>query len=211
MMLKRTGIPLIPAALLLCSLTVSACRPLVHVATQLENPVTPDDGFTADFQVSCGTIDISITNTNNKPIEVLWQKASIVDPDGNSWPVMHGGGRSTWSAKDFTDDDVTRIPPHSTLSDWIAPRQNVRFDDGWYIRPFIRVECGAAHCPGYESLVGKTIRLNMTLWVLGEERDFDWTFRITKAVESVRGARPTDPDLSTERPRVVGDATIHVE
>lgn len=68
--------PVRVAAPLLCSLGASVCRPPVHIATQLEDPdiVRPAAGFTADFCVSSGAIDISSKIESSEPKEVLWQK-----------------------------------------------------------------------------------------------------------------------------------------
>lgn len=188
------------ATFLLLGVALSACGRMVHIATQLQNPdlVQPDDGFTATFKVGTRVIEISIENTSSEPIEVIWQKSSIVDTNGDSWDVMRSGGRGAWAARDFTGEDITRIPPHSTMKEWVAPRDKVTLDGNWSIRPYIPVECGPARCTGYKELVGKTVRLNMTLRLHGQDRDFDWRFLITRAVDSVRGVRPKDPDFSTE-------------
>lgn len=182
-------------ATFLCGFLASACAPRVHLATVLENPdvVTSDDGFTVTFWVQMDAIDVSIANVSSEPIEVIWQKASIVDTAGNAWDVMRGGGRGALAARDLTGDDISLIPPRAMMHESISPRRMVTYSNGWVRQPFLPIRCGRGRCTIDGDLVGQTVRLNLTLLLRGKERTFDWRFFITKAVKSIRGTRPKDP------------------
>jgi hypothetical protein len=91
----------------------------------------------------------------------------------------------------------TRLGPYATLDDFLVSTRCVTFApvSGWEVVPLLPVECGPVKCLGYHELVGKTVHLRLAFDVDGTERDFAWTLRITRTVKSVRGARPSDPDL----------------
>ena len=179
-------------------LTFAGCGPMVHVATEHEcsGCTEINDRVTIALQLRVDALGISITNLGDTAIDVLWDRAVLVDVDGNASAVVHGDPGEAWAAADASGD-VSRIPPHSTLDDFVIPIRDVTFDprEGWFVGPLLPVECGPIRCLGYHELVGKTLRLTLALQVEGGERVVEWTLRITDAVKSVRGARPSDPNL----------------
>lgn len=190
------------AAILCCALFAAACAPRVHIATQLEppDPAIPEIGITADLRVSPDSIAMTLTNVGSQPIEVLWEKTVMVDPAGHPWAVDHGSGRGTFAVLTFTGDDVSTLAPGDTLREVIRPRGRADVTATAEVAPFTPIECGPVRCSGHETLLDKTVKLEMTVRRAGVERQLDWRFRITRVVTSVRGDRPTAPDLN---PRIV--------
>ncbi len=171
---------------------------MVHVATEREGSggAGPDDQVAVDLRLRTDVIEMTISNRGETPVDVLWDKASLVDTEGNTSGVVHSGAEGDWTTPD-RPGDVSRIGPHATLTDFIVPTRSVRFDPyyGWIVQPVLPVECGPIRCIGYHELVGKGVRLSLPMQVNGEERIFEWTLRITEAVKSTRGARPSDPNV----------------
>ena len=171
---------------------------MVHVATE---PIGaggpgPDDQLRIELHLRTDALEVSITNLGETPVDVLWDKASLVDTQGQASAVVHSAAGGKWAAADLPGD-VSRIPPHATLDDFLVPTRDVGFvpNEGWNIDSLLPVECGPMRCIGYHELVGQTVRLSLTVQVQGAERTFEWTLRITQAVRSVRGNRPKDPNL----------------
>jgi hypothetical protein len=174
-------------ALLLASLGlyIAACGVVLHLK------IVPDQGdfdtekygFASKFDVGTEAVTMTLTNLSDEPIEVLWHKTTLVDTEGNALDVMHGGGRTTIAAKNIGGADVSRIPPGAKLTELVVPKNRVEFSggNGWIAAPFIEVECGPVRCTGLDGLAGKYARLNATLRLKGEERTFDWRFRIAEA------------------------------
>jgi hypothetical protein len=171
---------------------------MVHVATE---PVggdssTPTDPVAVFLRLSTDALGVSIANRGDAPVDVLWDRATLVDTDGNASGVIHGAGINAGAPSDLPGD-VSRVPPHSTLDDFLIPTRCVGFTpgEGWIVTSLLPVECGPIRCIGYHELVGKTVRLTLPMQVEGAEHTFDQTLRITEAVRSSRGNRPTDPNL----------------
>lgn len=166
---------------------------MVHVVTEPDNSrgPGPNDPLTVDLGLRTDALEVSISNRGDAPVDVLWNKASLVDTEDKTYPVVHSGADRSWAVPDLPGD-VSRIPPHTTLNDFIIPTRSVGFDaaEGWIVEPLLPVECGPIRCIGYHELVGKTVRLNLTVQANGAERVFEWTLRITEAVKSMRGGRP---------------------
>jgi hypothetical protein len=190
------GLPI--AAAVLCIVSVAGCGPMVQVATE---PVGaggagPAEQLAVNLRLRTDAIEASISNLGEAPVDVLWDKATLVDTDDKTSGVVHSAAVSTGATSDLPGD-VSRILPHATLTDFLIPARCVGFTpgEGWIVAPLLPVECGPIRCVGYHELVGKTVRLGLTMQVQGVERTFEWTLRITEAVRSVRGARPNDPNL----------------
>lgn len=183
--------------LLLCGVAVPACSPMVHVVAEHQTAAAsaPDDRVGVVARVRTDGIVVSITNRSTTPIDVLWQKTVLVDTNDHSASVVHSGDRAL--SLDTTIDgaeDISRIPPGANLEEVVIPRLRVVFDPyyGWVVEPLLPVECGPVRCTGYHELVGKTVRLILTLRVDGEEQVVDRTYLITDTVKSMRGARAED-------------------
>jgi hypothetical protein len=171
---------------------------MVHVATQCEGcgAPGPDDPIDIGLRLRTDAIEITISNRGETPVDVLWDRASLVDTAGDTWGVVRSGAAGGSPTPDVPGN-VTRIPAHASLTDYLLPTRSVRFDAyyGWIVEPVLPVECGPIRCVGYHELVGKSVRLTLPVQVNGEERVFEWTLRITETVKSTRGARPSDPNL----------------
>ena len=175
------------------SLLASGCAPMVHIRTEriATEGIEANDPFHFELVVYTDSIGFTLTNQDTEPIEILWQKTSLVGVDGTTFDVMHDGGRGVWAARDFPGEDISRIPPKATLREQIIPKRSVGFEagpmrSGWVVASYLPVECGPVRCTGYKDLPGKTVRLNMTVRTRGNERVFDWTFRIESAFVSTR-------------------------
>lgn len=184
------------------SLLAFACAPMVHIRTEpiATEGLQAEDPFHFELVVYNDSVGLTLTNQDTHAIEILWQKTSLIGVDGTAFDVMHDGGRGIWAARDFPGEDVSRIPPNSTLRELIIPKRSVGFEagpmrSGWVVASYLPVECGPVRCTGYKDLPGETVRLNLTVRTRGNERVFDWSFRIKTAFVSTRGARPKDdPD-----------------
>jgi hypothetical protein len=188
----------LPQLVILCLISALGCGSMVHVATDVdrsEGP-KPEDPVAVDLYLRTDAMGLSITNRTDTPITVLWDKALIVDTDGNTFGVVHRQTPPNFAISDVAGSG-TRLAPYATLDDFIVPARCVTFApaSGWDVVPLLLVECGPVKCIGYHELVGKTVHLRLAFDVNGSERDFAWTLRITRTVKSVRGARPSDPEL----------------
>jgi hypothetical protein len=178
---------------------VSACGPMVHVTVEREGsgPPTAEDEVGVVLRVRTDGVGVSITNRGASPIDVLWQKAVLVDTEGKASGVLPGMS-SAWVVPDLpAGEDVSRIPPGATLDGIIIPTSRVTFDPyyGWLVQPLLPVECGPIRCTGYHELVGKTVRLSLPMRVHGEEQVFDLSYRIADTEKSMRGNRPVEATL----------------
>ena len=185
-------------AAVLWIVTASACGSKVHVATERGGSAATgaNDPVSADLILSSDALELSINNRGETPVDVVWCKASLVDTAGQAFPVVRGGSASQEAAAGVSND-VSRIQPHVTLHEFVIPTRSITFDkaEGWIVTPLLPVECGPLRCVGYHELVGKTVELKLPMVVDGTERTFDWPLRITQAVRSSRGTRPSDPKL----------------
>src|SRR5262245_56126528 len=156
-------------AAMLCVVT-AACSPMVHVTVERESAVAPapEDEVNIALGVRDNGIALSITNVGASPVEVLWQKAVVVDTAGRASGVIHGDHTGAWAVPDLpAGEDISRIPPGSTLYDMLLPTDRVVFDKyyGWLVQPFLPVECGPIRCTGYHELVGQVVRLSLPMQV----------------------------------------------
>jgi len=194
---RRTGQRL-AAAVVSWLLAISACSPMVHVTTEQESTgdAIADNLVQVDLRVLTDAMEIAISNRGEVPVDVLWDEAVLVDTEGNTSPVVHSSIDEQWAAPDASGD-VSRIPPHATLTAFLIPDRSVIFErgSGWYAQPLLPIECGPLRCIGYHELVGRTVRLTLPMRVNGADRVMQWTLRITDAVKSVRGGRPPETPL----------------
>lgn len=169
---------------------------MVHVATESTIDVDPGNQITVRAWLRTDAIEVSIVNGGSSPIDVLWDKASIVDLDGSVSAVVHNGLKEAGPPSDLPGD-VSRIAPSSVLNDLIVPAEKFGFDKdyGWLVEPLLPIECGPLRCVGYHELVGKSVGLRLVMQVDGAEYVYESTLRITNAVRSSRGTRPDDPNL----------------
>ena len=170
----------------------------MHVATQRGGSAgaSPSDPVSADLTLGTDAIEVAITNRGETPLDVQWSKATLVDTGGKAFGIVRSGAVDDGAGPGLSGD-VSRIPPHGTLHDFIIPTRSLTFDkaEGWIVTPLLPVECGPLRCIGYHELVGKTVELKLPIVVDGTERMFDWTLQVTEAVRSSRGTRPSDPNL----------------
>ena len=171
---------------------------MVHVATERDGSGGSGVGepLSVDLRLRTEAIEVAITNRGETPVDVLWDKASLVDTQGKASAVVRSSTGDQWAAPDVSGD-VSRIPPHGTLHVFIIPARSVSFEreSGWIVDQVLPVECGPLRCTGYHELVGKTVSLRLPMQVNGVEQNFEWTLRITDAVKSFRGGRPQEPSL----------------
>src|SRR5262249_32310720 len=119
----------------------------------------------------------------------------LIDTVGAVWDVEHGPSHGTFAPLLYSEDDVTVIAPHTTLKQRVRPRAQVRAGSRPSGPPLVSVECGPVRCSGDAHLVGKTVGLETKLRRDGEERQFVWSFRITRTTTSWYGSRPTDEEF----------------
>ena len=183
------------AAVVLTSAVVAGCSPMVHIAAAPETAAgaDPDDPVGIVLRLRPEAVEVTIANRGESPVDVLWDRALLVDTAGRSSRVVRSSIGPKWGATDRSGD-VSRIPAHSTLTDVIIPSNGVEFDpaSGWVVQPFLPVECGPIRCTGYHDLVGRTVHLSVVTQADGTERVTESTYRITSAVKSMRGARPDE-------------------
>jgi hypothetical protein len=170
---------------------------MVHITAESQGAAAtaPDNQVNVVTRVRTDGIALSITNGGATPVDVLWQKSVLVDTEEQASSVVHGEGRAMAVTVRLSDgEDISRIPPGATLEDVIVPASRVVFDPyyGWVVEPLLKVECGPIRCTGYEELVGKSVRLILTMRVDGNERVMDRTYRITATDKSMRGSRGED-------------------
>lgn len=181
---------------MLALLGAAACGTKVHVATEPVDDAgaAPGDPVAVSLTLGVDALRVAITNRSGAPVEVLWDRAVLVGTDGRASALVHvdNGG---YGAE--PNGAAARILPNVTLEAFVLPTRDVTYspDAGWEIAPLLPVECGPMRCIGYHELVGKTVRLTLVVRDDGGEHAIERSLRITDAVRSVRGNRPTDPNL----------------
>lgn len=133
--------------------------------------VTED--ISLDFSIERNEIGFNINNKSDKPVSIIWNKASYVDTEGSSQGVMHEGVK--YSNRDQSLPPTT-IPPGASKTDVIVPTDYVRYDDmidDWTTEPFFPDGEGA------ESYEGKTFSVFLPLEVGEETKNLNFEFKIT--------------------------------
>ena len=179
-------------------MSVAGCGTMAHVATEPvgDSGITAADPLAVQLRLSVEALELTIINRGTTPLEVLWDKSSVVSTDGRPSAIVHSEG-SAWDSPDANAFTVSRIMPYMPLHTFLVPMRDVSYTpgEGWLVSPMLPVECGPMRCVGYHELVGQTVHLTLVMRIDGAERTFEWTLRITRAERSVRGNRPKDPDL----------------
>jgi len=184
---------------------LAGCAPLVHISTRVEAPppATAAVGLDAAFRVGLDSLSASLRNRGDQPLEVLWAQSVLIGVDGRRWSVSHGPARGSADATPST------IAAGVTLDTIIRPLRPLDVAAGARVPPFSPVRCGPVECADYETLVGRTLALELVVRSGIDVHTYTWRFQITRAVSSTRGGRPTDPELVpliAPTPRALGAA-----
>lgn len=178
-------------------MAATACGTRIHIATEPvgEGGPAATDPLSVQLRLSPAALEVVMSNLGTEPVDVHWDRSSIVDIDGTASALVHS--ESGAFPAEGLGVAVSRILPLTTLDAYVLPMRHVSFTPGgrWVAAPMLPIECGPLRCVGYRDLVGKTLRLSLATRTGGADHVYEWTLRITRTVLSIHGTRPTDPDL----------------
>ena len=127
-----------------------------------------------------------LLNKTNSPLTIDWDKIIFVDTEGEAGNVIHSGvkyiDRNNGQLK-------TIVPKMAKLNDFLIPSKNCVFNNGSYFRPASWQENYLFPCVYKKSsdlkkdapnLIGKTMRVEMPLFIDGEEQIYSFYFELNE-------------------------------
>jgi len=77
--------------------------------------------------LSSTEIPFTIRNTGKKPISIIWDESTLIDPRGQSQRIIHS--RVRLIDKDTATQTPSVVAPGSSISDFVSPTANIFYSD----------------------------------------------------------------------------------